>query len=110
MPTKTKRSFLEIVVPAADYRDMERAAFKRPPRPKSINGKAVALIPNLKVFSPPFMEALARRLEKDTEVKRAFMFNSADWAFNHPQRMEKIASEVDGVARECDLMVSGIGD
>ena len=53
---------------------------------------------------------LGERLKNDTAVKRAFMFNSSDWALNHPQRTEKIASEMDTVARECELMVSGIGD
>lgn len=110
MPTKTKRSFLEILVPAADYQDRERPASRHPPRPRSIKGKTVVLVPNLKVISPPFMETLAQRLKRETGVKRAFTFNSSDWAFNHPQRMEKIASEVDGLARECELMVSGIGD
>lgn len=109
MARKTRQSFLEIVVPVVDYQDLKRHAFKPPQRPKSITGKTIALLPNFKTISPPFMEALAQRLARETGVKHAFVHNP-DWQFTHPERVGKIAPEVDGLVRECDLMVTGVGD
>lgn len=109
MDKDTHPSVLEVVVPVADYQDLQRPAFKPAQRPKSIEGKTVVLLPNFKAISPPFLEALAQRLTKEAHVKHAFVHNP-DWQFTHPERVGKIAPEVDKLAREWDLMVSGVGD
>ncbi|MBI3069083.1 MAG: hypothetical protein HY323_01300 [Betaproteobacteria bacterium] len=105
MAAKTKRSFLEVVVPVADYRDVEQPAARHAPRPASIKGKTVMLLPSGSC-SPPFVEALAQRLVAEAGVKRAFV-HEPDWPFFHPERAGKIAPEVDKLVRECDLMVVG---
>jgi hypothetical protein len=38
------------------------------------------------------------------------MHNPPDWPFNHPEHLSRIAPEVVKFARQCDLMVSGVGD
>ena len=100
--------FSDIVMPVVDF--PEQIASDRPARPKSLNGKRVAVLPNFRVISPAFLQAVAERFEKSTDVGRAFMHNVPDWPFNHPERVGKIAPELDKVARECDLMISGISD
>jgi hypothetical protein len=107
MAAETKQSFLEVVVPVADYRDLKQPVFGHAPRPGSITGRTVALLPSEKSSSPPFMQALTRRLAAETDVKRAVMHNP-DWPFFHPQRTAAIAPEIDKLARECDLVVLGV--
>ena len=104
------RSFSDLVMPVADYRDTTQPACARPPRPRSIHGKTIALLPNFRVISPAFLEALAQKLQQVSDVKRAFMHSTPDWPFNHPEHLGKIALEMDKFAKECDLMVSGVAD
>lgn len=105
MTAETKRLFLEVVAPVADYQDLGQPAARHAPRPGSIKGKTVMLLPSGSC-SPPFVQALAQRLVAETEVKRAFV-HEPDWPFFHPERAGKIAPEVDKLVRECDLMVVG---
>lgn len=105
MVAETKQSSLEIVVPVADYQDLEQPAARHAPRPGSIKGKTVMLLPSGSC-SPPFVQALAQRLVAETEVKHAFV-HEPDWPFFHPERAGKIAPEVDKLVRQCDLMVVG---
>lgn len=104
------RSFSDIVMPVADYQDVTQSACARPPRPRSIRGKTVALLPNFRVISPAFLESLAQKLQQETDVSRAFLHSTPDWPFNHPEHLGKIALEMDKFAKECDLMVSGVAD
>lgn len=110
MADEAKRSFGDIVMPVVDYQDLKQSVSDRPQRPKSIKGKTVALLPNFRVISPAFMEALAQRLQKEKGVKRAFMRSTPDWPFNHPEHLGKIAPELNKFARECDLLISGVSD
>ena len=107
MAAQTNQSFLEVVVPVADYRDLERPVFGHASRPGSITGRTVALLPSEKSSSPPFMQALTQRLAAETDVKRAVMHNP-DWPFFHPERATGIMPEIDKLARECDLVVLGV--
>jgi hypothetical protein len=102
-------SYFEVVVPVADYQDVVGSAFAPPRRPPTLSGKTIALIPNDKPFSPGFLEPLTQRFAGRTEIQRAYMYHP-DWQFTHPGRVGKIAPEVDKLARECDLMISGVGD
>ena len=107
MAAQTNQSFLEVVVPVADYRDLKQPVFAHAARPGSITGRTVALLPSEKSSSPPFMQALTQRLAAETDVKRAVMHNP-DWAFFHPERAAGITPEIDKLARECDLVVLGV--
>jgi hypothetical protein len=107
MVAQTNRSFLEVVVPVADYQDVEQSVARHAPRPGSIKGKTAVLLPSEKSSSPPFMRALVQRMTAETELKRVFMHNP-DWPFFHPERASAIAPEIDKLTRECDLMVSGV--
>lgn len=106
---KEQTRSLRIVNPVADYQDFEQPVLKSPQRPHSIKGKTIAMVPNWKAISPPFMAALAQRVTKGADAKHAFMHNP-DWQFTHPERVGKIGPEIDKLARECDLMVSGVAD
>jgi hypothetical protein len=108
MTEKMESGFLEVVVPVADYQDAVQPSGKHAPRPSSIKGKTVLLLPSERSSSPPFIHALAARLTEQTAVRRAFVHNP-DWPFFHPQRAGKIAAEVDKLARQCDLVVAGVG-
>ena len=107
MAAQTKQSFLEVVVPVADYRDLKQPVFAHAPRPGRITGRTVALLPSEKSSSPPFMQALTRRLAAQTDVKCAVMHNP-DWPFFHPERAAAIAPEIDKLSRDCDLVVLGV--
>ncbi len=102
-----KNSSLEIVVPVAQYQDAEQPIGKHAPRPANIEDKRVLLLPSEKSSSVPFIRALVQRMTAETAAKRVFMHNP-DWAFFHPQRAAAIAPEIDKLARECDLMLSGV--
>jgi hypothetical protein len=98
--------FLEVVVPVAAYQDVTRAASRHAAR-RGIEGKRILLLPSEKSSSPPFIDVLARRMKAETRAKRVFT-QEADWPFFHPQRASAIAPEIDKVALECDLMISGV--
>lgn len=106
MPDKTV-SFLEVVAPVADYQDVEQAVARHAPRPGGIKGKTAVLLPSEKSSSPPFMRALVERLVAATPAGRVFMHH-AEWSFFHPTRAATIAPEIDLLAQECDLMISGV--
>jgi hypothetical protein len=101
-----RAKFLEVVVPVAAYQDVERAVSRHAVR-RAVDGQRIALLPSEKSSSPPFIEVLARRMSAETKAKHVFM-QHADWPFFHPQRAADIAPEIDRVARECDLMISGV--
>jgi hypothetical protein len=110
MATTSTPSFLDIVIPTVEYGDfIHQPAANPPPRPASIAGKTIALIPNWKAISAPFLDVFARRLNAGTDIKHAFMHNP-DWQFTHPERIAKIGPEIDKLAGQCDLMVSGVAD
>ena len=97
---------LTIVSPVAEYQDVDRSRSSHAVR-RGMAGKRALLLPAEKSSSPPFVDALARRMAAGTSVRSAFVRNP-DWAFFHPQRAESIDAEVDALARECDLVVSGV--
>jgi hypothetical protein len=103
-------SYLDILVPTAAFRDFIHEPAADPPvRPLSIAGKTIALIPNWKAISAPFLDVFAKRLNAGTDIKHAFMHNP-DWQFTHPERVAKIGPEIDKLVAQCDLMVSGVAD
>lgn len=106
MPKNTVTSLLEIVVPVADYQDVERDVSRHAPR-RGITGKRAVLLPSEKSSSPPFIEVLVRRMHAETDVERVFT-QAADWPFFHPQRSATIGPDIDKIAQECDLMISGV--
>ena len=99
----------DLVMPVVDYQD-EKAAHESPRRPRSLSGKTIALLPNFRVVSPAFMQALADTIQSRTDVGRAFFQKTPEWPFNHAQRLAEIGPEIDEVARSCDLMICGVGD
>jgi hypothetical protein len=92
-----------------EYQDSKPSAPKAPPRPQSLKGKKALLLANWKPISVPFLEVLAEELAQKAELKSAVVRNP-DWQFTHPQRVAKIGPEADELARQCDLMVSGVAD
>jgi|RhiMethySRZTD1v2_1073278.scaffolds.fasta_scaffold184289_2 hypothetical protein len=97
---------LTIVSPIAEYRDVEQASSKHAER-RGLTGRRALLLPAEKSSSPPFIRALVERMSADTHVSSAFM-RSAEWAFFHPRGAPLIDAEVDALARECDVMISGV--
>jgi len=102
----SQESVLTIVVPVAEYQDVARVAARHAQR-RGVKGMRAALLPAEKSSSPPFMRVLEQRMAGQTDVRRALLHNP-DWPFFHPQRAALIPSEIDQLARECDLMVSGV--
>ena len=105
MPTQTK-AFLEIVVPVAKYQDVDQHASSHAPR-RGIKGRSALLLPSEKSSSPPFIRALVDRMIAESGAARVFTDNP-EWAFFHPERAARIAPEIDRLARECDLMITGV--
>ena len=103
-------TYIDVVVPSPVFRDFIKAPDPNPPpRPASLTGKTIALLPNWKAISAPFLDIFAQRLNAETEMKHAFMHNP-DWKFTHPEHVGKIGPEIDRLAKECDVMVSGVAD
>src|SRR3954463_12889143 len=92
---------LTIVSPVAEYQDARQGSSQHAAR-AGIAGKRALLLPAEKSSSPPFIEALVRRMSAETDAERAFMRNP-EWAFFHPERAPLIDAEVDALARECDV-------
>ena len=108
MPGDMQQRFGDFVMPVVDF--PEQLASNRPARPSSLKGKRVAVLPNFRAISPAFLQVVADRLAKNTPVAHAFVHNVPDWPFNHPDRVATIGPQIDKVARECDLMISGVSD
>lgn len=108
MAAAAKEVFMEIIPPVVDYLD-EKLPEEPVSRPSSLDGKRIALLANWKPISTPFMAALAEELGQKTSVKSAFA-RTPDWQFTHPERVGKIGPEVDALAQQCDLMISGVAD
>ena len=106
MPEQTK-SYLEIVVPVAEYQDTQQSIATHARRPGTIKGKSATLLASEKSSSPPFIRALVQRMSGETEAAHVVMHNP-DWAFFHPTRAAAIAPEIDELARDCDLVVCGV--
>jgi len=106
MNSKDGTAILEVVVPVADYQDVERTASKHAFR-HGVSGRRALLLPSEKSSSPPFIEALVSRMSAETNAAHVSMEN-VDWPFFHPGRSAAIEPEIDRIARECDLMISGV--
>jgi hypothetical protein len=103
-------SVLSVVNPVADFQDFRgEPVTDVPQRPATIGGTRIAVLPNWKIGLRPFMRVLADRFNSDTDVKNAFYLET-DWLFTHPDRVDRIGPAVDALAKECDLMVAGVGD
>jgi hypothetical protein len=100
------QSFLEIVLPVAEFQDAQRSVATHAPR-RGVTAKRALLLPSEKSSSPPFIQALVSRMSGETDAGRVFMQNP-QWAFFHPERSKAIAPEIDRLAQECDLMISGV--
>lgn len=101
---------LLVVDPQANYQDFDAEPVTHyPQRPSSLAGKRIAFLPNWKNGLRPFVRIIAERMDKDTDAQRAF-YVETDWLYTHPDRVGRIPPEADKLARECDLMVSGVGD
>jgi hypothetical protein len=97
---------LEVVVPVAEFRDVERTESRQALR-QGFSGKKVLLLPSEKTSSVPFIEVLLERMTRETDAARVAM-QRVEWAFFHPGRSAAIGEEIDRLAGECDLMVSGV--
>src|SRR5207237_6110245 len=106
MHEHTNTTPLTIVSPVAEYQDVAKEV-SRHARRRGVSGKRALLLPAEKSSSPPFMHALVARMTAETDAQRVFTSNP-DWPFFHPQRAVAIAPAIDALARECDVMLSGI--
>jgi len=97
---------MTVVSPVAEFRDVEQGRLLHAGR-TGLAGKRVLLLPAEKSSSPPFVEVLVERVASGTAAARAFMRNP-DWAFFHPQRAHIIDTEIEALARECDVMLAGV--
>ena len=106
MSSKNASAILEVVVPVADYQDVDLTASQHALR-RGVSGRRAVLLPSEKSSSPPFIQALVSRMSAETSAARVSMKN-VDWAFFHPERSAAIGPEIDRIAKECDLMISGV--
>ena len=106
MADKDGTAALEVVVPVADYQDVERTASKHALR-RGVSGRRAVLLPSEKSSSPPFIQALVSRMSAETNAGHVSMEN-VDWPFFHPERSAAIGPEIDRIARQSDLMISGV--
>jgi hypothetical protein len=100
------KSRLEVVVPVADFMDAERGSSTHAPR-RGVSNKTALLLPSEKTSSIPFIEVLLRRMRDETPAAHVIT-QRADWPFFHPGRSAAITAEIDRLASQCDLMISGV--
>jgi hypothetical protein len=100
------KSDIEIVSPVAEYQDVDKAAAAHAAR-SGLAGKRALLLPAEKSSSPPFISVLMKRMIAETRAKHVFTANP-EWPFFHPTRAAAIAPEIDALARQCDVMISGV--
>ena len=101
-----KPHYIEIVSPVADYQDVDKAAARHAPR-DGLSGKRALLLPAEKSSSPPFIAVLMKRMAVESDAQHVFT-HDPEWPFFHPARAAAIAPEIDAVARQCDVMISGV--
>jgi len=104
--TNSFKTNIEVVVPVADFRDVERNISRHAPR-RGFSHKKALLLPSEKTSSIPFIEVLLDRMTRETEAARVTM-QRVEWAFFHPGRNRAIVEEIDRLAAECDVMVTGV--
>ena len=96
------RTLLEIVVPVADYQDVEKTVSTHAAR-TGMEKKTALLLPSEKSSSPPFVRALVERMSAETSVEHVSMQNPG-WAFFHPQRAAECQQQPR--SHECAASVS----
>ncbi|HEX6007557.1 MAG TPA: hypothetical protein VFY80_06315 [Burkholderiales bacterium] len=104
--TSARKSTLEVVVPVAEFMDVDRGVSGHASR-RGIARKRVLLLPSEKTSSIPFIDVLLGRMRSETPAAHVTT-QRVDWAFFHPGRSAAIGAEIDRLASECDLMISGV--
>jgi hypothetical protein len=101
-----KTGYIEIVSPVADYQDVDKAVSRHAAR-TGLSGKRALLLPAEKSSSPPFIAVMMKRLLLGSNATHVFTSNP-EWPFFHPSRATVIAPEIDAVAQQCDVMITGV--
>jgi hypothetical protein len=100
---------LEIVTPVAEYTDSQGPTNTRSDRIASLEGKSVTFLANWKPISTPFMAALSESLADKAGIRVSYS-GFPGWRFTHPEMVGAIGPQADRMARECELVVSGVAD
>ena len=100
---------VEILEPVVQYQDADTPQIPVVPRPARLEGKRIAFVANSKPQSVPFMEALVASAPRDLQLEKAFNLQIA-WDLADEDCVRRSASEIGALKKECDLLVTGVGD
>ena len=102
---------LTMLSPLPVYLDETTAGIPLAPRPETLNGRVVALLPNWRPSATKILEAVGRLLEERYRLKALVLEQPAR---ELPQRtgglIDAIRDQLDDIARRADAVITATGD
>lgn len=106
MNTQTQVGFVELFVPRATPRALKQGLV---PRPKSLDGKVLAILDNGKPNAGPLMQRVAKLLGERFKIADVVTFermnNTENWWNYVP-----VPEEINGYRGRIDIALAGMGD
>lgn len=104
-------STLTMLSPLPVYLDETAAGIPLAPRPETLNGRVVALLPNWRPSATKILQAVGRLLEERYRLKALVLEQPAR---ELPQRtgglIDAIRGQLDELAKRADAVITATGD
>ena len=102
---------LTLLSPLPVYLDETTAGIPLAPRPETLNGRVVALLPNWRPSATKILQAVGSLLEERYRIKALVLEQPAR---ELPQRtgglIDAIRDQLDDLARRADVVITATGD
>ncbi len=102
---------LTLLSPLPVYLDETTAGIPLAPRPETLNGRVVALLPNWRPSATKILQAVGSLLEERYRIKALVLEQPAR---ELPQRtgglIDAIRGQLDDLARRADVVITATGD
>lgn len=103
---------LRLASPRAVYLDETAAGNTLAPRPASLDGKVVGLLPNWRSAAVNILEALGALLAERYRLKAVVMEQRVPESFMQQKGklVDRIRGQLDDLARRVDVVIAATGD
>ena len=102
---------LTLLSPLPAYLDETTAGIPLAPRPETLNGRVVALLPNWRPSATKILQAVGSLLEERYRIKALVLEQPAR---ELPQRtgglIDAIRDQLDDLAKRADVVITATGD
>ncbi len=102
---------LTMLSPLPEYLDETTGGIPLAPRPETLNGSVVALLPNWRPSAVEILQALGKLLEQRYRLKALVLEQPAR---ELPQRtgglIDAICGQLDDLAKRADVVITATGD